>query len=83
MRAAINHNYHKLLKLFNKIPPMKTTNNPSQKNYNNKVAPVSCYCKLSLLVVHLQYLNEKRKLRTRTSMLPGTSETQNLFHQYI
>ncbi len=62
---------------------MKMTNNQSQKNLNTKVAPVSCHCKLSLLVVHLQYLNEKRKNRTRHAAPLTTSESQTLFYQYI
>ncbi len=62
---------------------MKNTANQSQKNYNTKVAPVSCHCKLSLLVVHLQYLNEKRKNRTHPIASSTTLASKALFYQYI
>ena len=62
---------------------MTNTVNQSQKNYNTKVAPVSCHCKLSLLVVHLQYLNDKRKNRMRHTTPSTAGESQTLFYQYI
>lgn len=62
---------------------MKTLSNPTHFNATTKVAPISCHCKLSLLVVHLQYLNEKRKPAAVKKLLPALGEAQTLFYQYI
>ncbi|QNF33885.1 hypothetical protein HUW51_14570 [Adhaeribacter swui] len=58
------------------------TKNSGQKT-TTKVAPLSCHCKLSLLVVHLQYLTEKRNAR-RANLNPVLlTEANALFYQYI
>lgn len=62
---------------------MQALKNPAPKKPNTKVAPVSCHCKLSLLVVHLQYLAEKRKTRPVTKLTPALGEAQSLFYQYV
>jgi hypothetical protein len=61
---------------------MKNRNNSFGRETTTKVAPVSCHCKLSLLVVHLQYLTEKRNARPVKSA-PALGEARALFHQYI
>lgn len=61
---------------------MRNTTSSSSQNTNTKVAPVSCHCKLSLLVVHLQYLAEKRKARP-AKLTPALGEARTLFYQYI
>jgi hypothetical protein len=61
---------------------MKNLNNSANRNLTTKVAPVSCHCKLSLLVVHLQYLAKKQDVRSVKST-PAFTEARTLFHQYI
>ncbi len=50
---------------------------------STKVSPISCHCKLSLLVVHLQYLADKRKSHPENKLLPALGEANSLFYQYI
>ena len=61
---------------------MKTLTNSTSLRQDTKVAPISCHCKLSLLVVHLQYLTEKRKPAAK-KLLPASAETHTLFYRYI
>jgi len=62
---------------------MKSYQNSTNQKASTKVAPVSCHCKLSLLVVHLQYLNERQKNRPVNKPAPALNEVRNLFYQYI
>ncbi|MDQ3290687.1 MAG: hypothetical protein M3Q05_05290 [Bacteroidota bacterium] len=62
---------------------MKSFQNSSNSQASTKVAPVSCTCKLSLLVVHLQYLNERHKNRSANKRTPNGNEAHKLFYQYI
>ncbi|QMU29998.1 hypothetical protein [Adhaeribacter radiodurans] len=62
---------------------MKSIQNSSNSKVSSKVAPVSCHCKLSLLVVHLQYLNERQQNRSVNKRLTPVSEDRSLFYQYL
>ncbi|PSR56383.1 hypothetical protein AHMF7605_24235 [Adhaeribacter arboris] len=62
---------------------MKSIQNSSNQKASAKVAPVSCHCKLSLLVVHLQYLNERQKNQSLNKRAPTLGDDRKLFYQYI
>ena len=62
---------------------MKPVHKQLNMKSSSKVAPVSCHCKLSLLIVHLQYLAQERKNTARKNLIAVRSEAPAPVYHYV
>ena len=72
------------IKIKNRIIKMRAASINTTMKSNSKVAPLSCHCKLSVLIPHLKNISAQQAQRTRKKIPAyNIDSAELLFKRYI